>query len=91
MTRFNNILACADFSMPSDFALARAAWVAQAEGARLTLIHVLKRGALDRLHDLLAPDSDESLRRALVDRDRQFLHDRLAGTRVVLLPDPKGS
>lgn len=26
---------------------------------------------------------------ALVDRDRQFLHDRLAGTRVVLLPDPK--
>lgn len=28
---------------------------------------------------------------ALVDRDRQFLHDRLAGTRVVLLPDPKGS
>ncbi|HRD33493.1 MAG TPA: RDD family protein [Rhodocyclaceae bacterium] len=27
---------------------------------------------------------------ALVDRDRQFLHDRLAGTRVVLLPDPAG-
>ncbi len=26
---------------------------------------------------------------ALVDRDRQFLHDRLAGTRVVLLPDPR--
>lgn len=28
---------------------------------------------------------------ALVDRDRQFLHDRLAGTRVVLLPDPKAT
>lgn len=26
---------------------------------------------------------------ALIDRDRQFLHDRLAGTRVVLLPDPR--
>lgn len=26
---------------------------------------------------------------ALIDRDRQFLHDRLVGTRVVLLPDPK--
>jgi uncharacterized RDD family membrane protein YckC len=23
---------------------------------------------------------------ALVDRDRQFLHDRLAGTRIILLP-----
>lgn len=27
---------------------------------------------------------------ALVDRDRQFLHDRLAGTRVVLLPEVAG-
>lgn len=26
---------------------------------------------------------------ALVDRDRQFLHDRLSGTRVVLLPVPE--
>jgi len=25
---------------------------------------------------------------ALIDRDRQFLHDRLAGTCVVLLPAP---
>lgn len=28
---------------------------------------------------------------ALVDRDRQFLHDRLAGTRIVLLPLPPKS
>lgn len=28
---------------------------------------------------------------ALIDRDRQFLHDRLAGTCVVLLPDPRSS
>lgn len=90
MTRFNNILACADFSMPSDFALARAAWVAQAEGARLTLIHVLKRGALDRLHDLLAPDSDESLRRALVDQARAELDTlcrRLASTHDIEVAD----
>jgi uncharacterized RDD family membrane protein YckC len=26
---------------------------------------------------------------ALFDRDRQFLHDRLAGTRIILLPVPK--
>ena len=25
---------------------------------------------------------------ALIDRDRQFLHDRLAGTRIILLPTP---
>ncbi len=28
---------------------------------------------------------------ALIDRDRQFLHDRLAGTRVVLLPDSRAA
>jgi uncharacterized RDD family membrane protein YckC len=28
---------------------------------------------------------------ALVDRDRQFLHDRLAGTRIVLLPEVAGT
>jgi uncharacterized RDD family membrane protein YckC len=29
-----------------------------------------------------------SLAWALVDRERQFLHDRLAGTRLVQLPKP---
>lgn len=70
MSRFDNILACVDFSASSELAIERAAMLARAESARLNLVHVLKRGALDRLHDLLAPDSDEALRHALEDQAR---------------------
>lgn len=90
MIRFNNIVACADFSVPSEFALTRAAMLAQGEEALLTLVHVLKRGALDRLHDLLAPDSDETLRQGLVDQARSeidALCRRLAATYDIEVAD----
>lgn len=90
MNRFNNILACADFSLPSELALTRAALLARAKSARLTLVHVLKRGALDRLHDLLAPDSDELLRQGLMDQARSeidALCRRLASTYDIEVTD----
>lgn len=70
MTRFDRLLACADFSLSSEFALARAALLAQAKAARLTVVHVLKRGALDSLHALFAPDGGPSLQQGLVDQVR---------------------
>lgn len=51
-----------------------------ASGDRLTLLQVLLRMALATLGYLAA---GVSILWVLVDRDRQFLHDRLAGTRLV--------
>lgn len=50
------ILVGTDFSAPATAAVNRAAMLAAMNGAGLRLLHVVKRGALDVLHDLLVPD-----------------------------------
>ncbi len=52
MTAFRSLLAATDFSDDARQACLRAAQLAQARGARLTLLHVVDRGALDALQDL---------------------------------------
>lgn len=50
------ILVGTDFSAPATAAVNRAAMLAAMNGAGLRLLHVVKRGALDVLHDLLVRD-----------------------------------
>jgi uncharacterized RDD family membrane protein YckC len=53
---------------------------------RIRLVGVTPRKALFRfLYALILVPTGISLLWALFDRDRQFLHDRLAGTRLVLV------
>ena len=52
MTAFGSLLAATDFSEDARRACLRAAQLAKARGARLTLLHVVDRGALDSLQDL---------------------------------------
>lgn len=57
------------------------------DGARPTLEQALRRFGFAWLSLLLAGGG---FLWALVDRDRQFLHDRLAGTRLVRIPRKSG-
>ena len=58
MTQAKTLLAATDFSTPARHALERAALLAQAHpGARLTLVHVVSRSALDSLQRLLSQDA----------------------------------
>jgi len=57
---------------------------------RIRLVEVTPRKALVRFL-LAAALLPVSILWALVDRDRQFLHDRLAGTRLINTGDQKGA
>jgi len=57
MTTLRHILAATDLSPSSHRALRRAAQLAAASGARLTVLHVVPLGALDRVHRLLQQDA----------------------------------
>lgn len=66
--------------------LAMRAWrirLVSRDGGRITAAAALRRFALALA---LVPLAGLSVLWALLDRERQFLHDRLAGTRLVLLP-----
>jgi len=57
---------------------------------RIRVVDVTPRKAVLRfLYALLFMPTGISIAWALFDRERQFLHDRLAGTRLVLLPKQK--
>lgn len=72
MIRLQHILAPTDFSAPARQAVERAARIAAASGARLTLQHVVSGGALDSLRQLFgAPPGD--LQQRLLDA----AHDQL--------------
>lgn len=56
---------------------------------RIRVMDITPRRALLRfLYALVLVPTGISILWAFFDRDRQFLHDRLAGTRLVLLPKP---
>ncbi len=56
---------------------------------RIRVMDITPRKALLRfLYALVLVPTGISILWAFFDRDRQFLHDRLAGTRLVLLPKP---
>jgi uncharacterized RDD family membrane protein YckC len=70
--------------------LAMKAWrirLVSADGRRVTAAAALRRFALAVV---LVPLAGVGVIWALFDRERQFLHDRLAGTRLVLLPSGTG-
>ncbi len=78
-------------AVPARMALARLAYCAIFVGTFLVAI----AGAFAHRNPWLAfatlAVSGVGLGWALFDRDRQFLHDRLAGTRLVLVPPRPGS
>ena len=57
MTAFASLLAATDFSDDARRACLRAAQLAKARGAQLTLLHVIDRGALESLQDLFDADA----------------------------------
>lgn len=70
--------------------LAMKAWrirLVSGDGHRVTAPAALRRFVLALV---LVPLAGASVIWALFDRERQFLHDRLAGTRLVLLPPGAG-
>jgi uncharacterized RDD family membrane protein YckC len=70
--------------------LAMKAWrirLVSEDGRRVTAAAALRRFAFAVV---LVPLAGVSVIWALFDRERQFLHDRLAGTRLVLLPTGTG-
>lgn len=64
MTPFNSILAATDFSADGNNAVRRAALLAQEHGARLHILHVLKRSRCGPLRDWFAPTMHVDLRAA---------------------------
>ncbi len=73
MTRLHTLLATTDLSAPSRHAAQRAAMLASETGARLELLHVLEKGALDELQQIFL-DQDA----ALAERVRAQAHDALS-------------
>lgn len=67
------ILVGTDFSAPAAAAVSRAAMLGAMSGAGLTLLHVMKRGALDVLHDLLVPGSGHAVGDDLMRQDGEAL------------------
>ena len=58
MNSLQTLLVATDLSAPSRHAAQRAAMLAQQAGARLELVHVLERGALDELRRLFDDDGE---------------------------------
>lgn len=56
MNQFKNILCATDFSADSDRAVARALELAQKNGAKLTLLHVVEHFPVDRSNEFIAPE-----------------------------------
>ena len=63
MNSLQTLLVATDLSAPSRHAAQRAAMLAQQAGARLELVHVLERGALDELRRLFDDDGEAAQRR----------------------------
>lgn len=74
MKPIKKILAATDFSETAGHAVERAAVLAAREGAGLSLTHVISRGTLNALHDLLAPDASDEMEDALVKESLDRLH-----------------
>lgn len=67
----HDIVAVTDFSDSAHDAVFRAGMLAvTGEGRRLGIVHALRRGMLDALHDLLAREDDEALLREADERAR---------------------
>ena len=73
MTTQQTLLAATDLSAPSRHAALRAAFLAKQTGARLELVHVLEKRALDELRRLFGGEGD-----ALQDRIRTQARESLA-------------
>lgn len=67
------ILVGTDFSAPATAAVNRAAMLAAMNGAGLRLLHVVKRGALDVLHDLLVAENGDAVGEDLVRQEADAL------------------
>jgi len=73
MTRLHTVLATTDLSAPARHAAQRAAMLASETGARLELLHVLEKSALDELQQVFI-DQDA----ALSERIREMARDALS-------------
>ncbi|SEJ61779.1 Nucleotide-binding universal stress protein, UspA family [Pseudomonas linyingensis] len=77
MTPIRTVLAATDLSAPARQAVVRAASIAGHSGARLSLQHVVSRGALDALRQLFAAQPGD-LRQRLLDEARDEVRELAA-------------
>ena len=74
MKALQSILAATDLSDTAGHAVRRAAMLSAGLGARLAITHVISRGTLNALHDLMSPDSSDDLEDTLLKEALDQLH-----------------